>query len=196
MQNIQIISDLVPKSFQNQIEQVFLSNYFAWYYAPSTVGATNDSYMCVVDANSTDTSQMVHNLYSQNKAHSEYFGSVVKPILLFLEDKTGVTCKNIVRAKSNLLFQNSNYTSNYTIPHTDAGSSNYKTLLYYVNDSDGDTTFFNEICQENTRPILTLNCTQTPTQGTAVLFDSNIFHCSKPPSVNKSRVVINIVFEC
>ena len=196
MQTIQIIPNLIPKSFQTQIEQVFLANYFAWYYAPSTVETATDSYMWATDSKSIDCPQMVHNLYSQNRAHSEYFGSVVKPIMLFLEDKVGQTFTSINRAKSNLMFQNSSFgTDYYTIPHVD-GTGNFKTLLYYVNDSDGDTTFFNQTYQENSRPELTINCTQTPTQGTAVLFDSNIFHCSRPPQTAKSRVVINIVFEC
>ena len=196
MQNIQIIPNLIPKSFQTQIEQVFLSNYFAWYYSPSTVDTTDNSNMWTVDGNSIDCPQMVHNLYSQNRAHSEYFGSVVKPIMLFLEDRIGQTFTSIDRAKSNLLFQNTTFKNNlYTIPHTD-GTGDFKTLLYYINDSDGDTTFFNEVYQETARPQLTVNSTQTPTQGTAVLFDSNIFHCSKPPQIAKSRAVINIVFKC
>jgi hypothetical protein len=197
MQNIQIIPNIVPKSFQDQIEQVFLSDYFAWYYSPSTVGAQYDLKSVCVDPNSIDSAQMVHNLNTQNRAHSEYSGSVVKPILLFLEDRTGLTYKNIVRAKSNLLFQNPIYNNtNYTIPHTDAQSSNFKTLLYYVNNSDGDTTFFNEICQDTAHTQLTIDRKITPKKGSAVLFDSNIFHCSKPPQHAKSRIVINIILEC
>jgi hypothetical protein len=146
--------------------------------------------MCDVDSNSVDTPQMVHNLYSQNKAHSEYFGSVVKPILLFLEDKTGVTYKNIVRAKSNLLFQNPNNV-NYTIPHTDAGSNNYKTLLYYVNDSDGDTIIFNE--SESSKE-LTIKERITPKKGRMVLFNGDLLHASSNPIKNDLRCVVNINF--
>jgi hypothetical protein len=145
---------------------------------------------------------MVHTFYFNGTSQSNYF-SLIRPLLVSFEDKTGVDTTRIHRIKANLLPQNLKFDhSKYTTPHTDefltneSGQSKYKTLLYYVNNADGDTTFFNETFKHNHRyDSFTIQNTVTPLQGKGVFFDSNIFHSSKPPIINTHRLVVNIVLE-
>ena len=62
-----------------------------------------------------------------------------------------------------------------------------KSLIYYINDSDGDTIFFNKKLKEIKRV--------TPKKNTAVLFDSNILHCGCNPIKSSMRGVINFIFK-
>lgn len=60
-----------------------------------------------------------------------------------------------------------------------------RTVLYYVNDSDGDTYFFDDIeCIKRVPPV----------KGTAAVYPSNTYHASSTPIKTETRTVINIVF--
>ena len=58
------------------------------------------------------------------------------------------------------------------------------TALYYVNDSDGDTYFFDDSGKVTKRV--------TPKKGTLVMWEGKIFHAKSSPIKTTSRVVINI----
>jgi hypothetical protein len=91
-------------------------------------------------------------------------------------------------------------------PHTDDGEEesydstgyigNRKTLLYYVNNSDGETILYNE--KYNGVPIkeeLTVKQIIQPVKGRAVIFDSNQIHSGNIPTDKKYRLVINCIFQ-
>ncbi len=70
--------------------------------------------------------------------------------------------------------------------HPDTHKKNDKTILYYVNNSDGDTFFFDdEKCIKKVPPV----------KGTAALYPSTTFHAGSTPIKTQTRVVVNIVFE-
>lgn len=68
-------------------------------------------------------------------------------------------------------------------------------MLYYVNDSDGDTIFFNEAYQENDQDFydpeqFTIYKRVTPKKGRIVVFNGLRYHSSTHPSSNY-RLIIN-----
>ena len=69
-------------------------------------------------------------------------------------------------------------------PHTDVDFSHW-VFLYYVNDSDGDTIFYNEQKEIIKRVA--------PKKGRVCFFDGNVYHSSSSPA-NFTRSVININF--
>jgi len=70
-------------------------------------------------------------------------------------------------------------------PHPDTRLDKFITVLYYVNDSDGDTFFFDgDQCIGRMRPI----------KGTAAMYPSNTWHAGSTPIEHETRVVINMVF--
>ena len=68
--------------------------------------------------------------------------------------------------------------------HTDLDFSHW-VLLYYVNDSDGDTILFNSKEEEIQRV--------TPQKGKAIFFDGSVKHCGSQPA-KSHRAVINFNF--
>lgn len=91
----------------------------------------------------------------------------------------------ILRCKFNFLPRGTDPTYHY--PHIDNSEQGMMTAIYYVNDSDGDTYFF-----EN---YLEITNTITPKKGRMVLFDSNKLHSSSSPINSEYRIVMNTVFK-
>jgi hypothetical protein len=66
-------------------------------------------------------------------------------------------------------------------PHVDL-TTPHTSLIYYINDSDGDTLFFDD----NDNIINSV----TPTKGTAVLFDGLVLHAAGIPTKGP-RCIVN-----
>ena len=70
-------------------------------------------------------------------------------------------------------------------PHPDFHNKDMITVLYYVNDSDGDTFFFEgPECVNRVSPV----------KGTAAVYPSNMVHAGSTPTKTETRVVINMCF--
>jgi len=101
--------------------------------------------------------------------------------------------------------QNPGHTSDhFNPPHVDLMSTDpFKTFVYYVDDSDGDTVIFNKKYENTTHPtMLTKNepdlqtiFTSTPRKGEGVYFDGLQFHAGNSPVNYKSRCIINFDFK-
>jgi len=100
----------------------------------------------------------------------------------------------IDRIKINMNFPFPNNTKeNYGPPHTDLdlpnpdlpGAKEAISIIYYINNADGDTVFFNKKLKEIKRV--------SPRQGRAVIFNSSMNHAGSCPIYSPCRQVINFV---
>jgi hypothetical protein len=115
-----------------------------------------------------------------------------------LEEITGENYfSRLHRIKANMLLRQDENTYScdfYNTPHVDIVGEDSISLLYYVNDSDGDTFMFNED-ESFTGDLLSLKHREPPERNKAVLFDSSKFHSSSSPRKHDKRIVINVVFK-
>jgi hypothetical protein len=81
----------------------------------------------------------------------------------------------------------------YQMPHVDS-NEDHMVFLYYINDSDGDTYFFNERYGEDPKEFTVMQ-TVTPEAGKAAVFSGDIFHAPSAPIKSNYRAVINIDFK-
>ena len=70
--------------------------------------------------------------------------------------------------------------------HVDSSKENYYSLIYYVNDSDGYTYFY-----EGDQIIYR----RSPKINKAILFPSNTKHAGNTPFKTDKRIVLNFVYE-
>ena len=189
----------LPDSYADILEQlVCKSGEFLWQYNGSTNDLANPHIMSK-DARSYEADQFVHALFQEGARRSAFF-DVVFPMFYFMEDKTGVALATVERMKANLLVQKHIAEGSYNTPHIDIPDPGFKSLLYYVKDSDGDTFLFNETFQQTSAAAarggkpLTIRKRVAPRKGKAVLFNSNIWHASSHPRDNATRVVLNFIF--
>jgi ectoine hydroxylase-related dioxygenase (phytanoyl-CoA dioxygenase family) len=193
---MKLIENILTDNVKDRIKGIVLSDGFDWFYNGSTARIIPGNKSAIEDSNTKDSIQFTHSLFENQRFNSEYVEYVIK-IMKALEEKEGIVCTTLHRAKCNLIPQDINYgVDQYHPPHIDSKdvNDNTYTLVYYVNDSDGDTFVFNEKFGDEFTD-LTIAHRQTPTEGSALLFKSTNYHASSSPINTKSRAVINIVFE-
>jgi|694.fasta_scaffold33071_9 hypothetical protein len=175
---IKIYENFLPKQFEDEILNLHTSEELPWFFLKNTVNFDTSS---IVNKNAKNNFQLYHTFFLK-EPYSKFYDYMIK-ILNFIEIKY----KNIHRVKSNLNTNLAHYMKdNFQIPHTDSDNDNFYSLLYYVNDSDGDTLFFEGD---------TITNRVVPKKGKAVLFKSNILHCASNPIKYDYRIVTNFVFE-
>lgn len=127
-----------------------------------------------------NTLQLVHTLYKKEIDYkSIHFLTFYK---LFNEIVQNVIKKDVelLRMKVNLLLPKQS--KRYNGFHTDYQDlKKFKSLIYYINDSDGNTVIYNKKLYK-----------VKPKAGKVVLFDGNLLHTSSNPIKSKMRLVCNI----
>ncbi len=135
--------------------------------------------------------QMSHHLYESESDIASNHLPAIQSLIGNLVNRLGNI--NLLRAKVNVT---SPYPPmmNYEpqVPHVDLQYDNgdpvdHKVLLYYINDSDGPTYFFNEKNE--------LEDTVYPKPGRALIFDGNILHAASNPVKHPFRMVVNVDFQ-
>ena len=188
------IENIIDTSLQNNIEYLVTSNTFPWVYVPGTINVddlTEEDQKYVLEEGS-NPHQFVHDLLIQSKHISNYF-QIIYPII---EQASKYFKSDIEIKKAKFNFLSNNGIDSHHYPHTDINNydSSIKTMIYYVNNTDGDTFIFNEKCPLLSKKV-TLDQRITPVKGKAIIFDSHKFHSSSSPINFKSRIVLNIVFK-
>jgi hypothetical protein len=196
------LEKFIPPSYAEVLEEILCKNpEFTWTYTPSTNNQKETSIM-KADAQSYESEQFVHAFFLEGAKRSPFF-DIVFPFFYFLEEKTGIRLGAIERMKANLLLRASAPTGltsqgvHYNTPHIDIPDAGYKSLLYYVKDSDGDTFIFNEKFHDklDEKKGLSVRKRVSPKKGRAVVFDSNTWHASSNPRESQNRVVLNLIFK-
>jgi len=211
MSDIQIIENFIPKELQDEIETLVNSDIFEWRLYSGTLRKGLYDYENKIGI--YDTWQLSHIFFYGGHPVSKYT-NIIASMLYHIKKHTGNDYrKRLMKVKTNLLFPtNLNMDDNSChIPHVDVHTDGCKTILYYINDSDGDTFLFDEFIDpvfnknfggthytyEDGKAIpsntMILNRRITPKKGTAILFDSNRYHASSSPKIADRRFVINFV---
>ncbi len=78
-----------------------------------------------------------------------------------------------------------------SMPHVDA-DYDHLALIYYVNDSDGDTLLYKNKYYKQEDNEMIIDTRISPKAGRAVLFDGSAYHSFCYPNIYDTRSVINI----
>ena len=111
---------------------------------------------------------------------------VVDLILRAYTKKNNIKKINLLRCKANLQIQVPDFKKDqYNTPHKDYKIPHHG-LIYYVNQTDGDTFFFNKDNSIMKRI--------TPEPNKLIYFDGSVNHAGSHPARHMYRIVINIDF--
>jgi len=170
-----IFDDVIPKLYQDRIEAMMTNIEFPWKFLSDVTYGGKDSAKSV-DPNAKGTAGFAHLFYDRMMEHESPQWDFLFPLFLTFVDTPNY---ELLRVKGGLLLPTK---LGYNMPHIDAECP-HTTALYYVNDSDGDTFFFNndgEICNR-----------VTPKKGRLIIFDGLTHHASSCPIESSHRLVIN-----
>jgi hypothetical protein len=148
-----------------------------------------------------NNTQLVHAAVMNNNDLSPFAGEG-RNILNTFAEKHGIVVDSILRIKANLIFKKYDDDLSVNTPHIDMNpklvpnetGGKLMVLLYYVNDSDGDTIFYEETFESSAVSEFTEAGFVTPKAGKAILFDADQYHSSSSPTDSKIRCVVNINF--
>lgn len=148
-----------------------------------------------------DHVRCTHSFIRDDGIVDQKFYKFILPLVAQYENVMGVKVNGTKRIKANLLLNLEG--PKLQPPHVDGMGIvdgvyecvNNKTLLYYVNNSDGDTVFYNEKFTGEPLGLLTEKMRVTPKKGRAVIFDSNQVHSATVPTNKSYRAVINCMFK-
>ena len=178
------IIDNIPEPIVGQVEQWVTSTKIPWYYFNHTLGSDPKG-MCEVDQDVyqlKDMPRLTHYFYP-NSTTAKEDRDYVMPLTTWVRQQLlpGYIVKRVMGNVTTQLPGSENYLN---LPHVDS-NKDMVTLLYYVNNSDGKTVFFQE---------KKIQHEVEPRRGRGVLFPSNTVHAGQVPCINKNRYVINIIF--
>jgi hypothetical protein len=186
-----VYDNIVPEFVQDEILKGISTTNFPWYYYPLSVSNKD---ITVLPAPGVDYhEQFVHGVVWENRPTNPDTYSLIRPLWLFFQSATGIEIKDLIRIKINLLVNKQELAGRYNVPHTDHEDPEVKTLLYYVNDSDGDTVLFDQVWPEKHSNFTKLT-TISPKKGRMIYFDAVRWHASSNPVNTKARMIININF--
>jgi hypothetical protein len=193
-----VIDNLIPEVYQNELKQTL--SYIPLYYT-SSIGYDENT-PSADGIKFLDNVGFSHSLIMQGKENSTEW-ALFRPILYFFAARTNVFVKQVLRVRLRLTLQHPDREKFlFNKPHIDLPDYNglYKTLVYYINDSDGDTFIFDKFFnKEDSINVLKdidkkIILQHTPRQGSAVYFEGHQYHAGNTPIKYKHRYVINFDF--
>lgn len=189
---IVVLDDLLTPSYADALENEVRN--LPYLYKEQTSEYAEDIPFIITTPETRDYGQFVCPILHTEATDliGSYLFDQVKPIFYSAQDRLQMQLHGLTRVKANLLLQQTASPDHYNIPHQDS-TGNTLSMVYYCNDSDGDTILFDQFYTGIPPERLTIHQRVTPKKNRAVIFDSTRYHASSNPIHTKARFVLNFV---
>lgn len=184
----------VSKEVMYAVDKQLTNTYFPWYLNINGSSDYEDTrHFAKIIPNVEEHERFVHVFMRNGEIVSDHLGVI--PMLFeqaitkhFREGEI-----ELIRCKANL--NCSTAFDAIQTPHIDRDDDHY-VMIYYVNDSDGDTTIYNEEWDGSiAKPLsLTVKDVVSYKKGRCVIFKGSHYHSGSFPKLHDSRIVINFNF--
>lgn len=198
--------NIIPQVTQERFKNFVTQTLFDWndFNHISTAGVYNTTPYTVNcdEFNIKPSDALIRLVYANNGINKEILNETSYWLGISVLDeyakRNNVRITNIMRMKLNnqtrSLFADYDSQSCNEI-HVDNHYPNNKTMVYYLNNSDGDTILFDKTYDGKTdhynmKPILRIE----PKQGRCAVFDTTRFHAPSNPIYTQRRYILNVNF--
>ena len=173
---IEVHDDIIPIYLQNYIENIIIGKEKENIPFAFLEGLTDKKTEGFYDFGWS------HVLFLQNQNYFSEYMHNVHQILYYFSFFKKLNLKQIITSR--IYFQHPSSNPGYQPPHVDLPYPHFS-CIYYVNDSDGDTVFY-----DNDKNIIKK---VSPKKGRIIFFEGSINHSGSRPK-NKHRIIINFNF--
>jgi hypothetical protein len=178
-----VIDDVLPKEYADKIERIHISGSFPWTF---NVDMTLPAELRTKLTDYINTPGFTHASVHLKKQVSQYIAQFAKIVYYTLQKINYTKAYEIIVCRSFMLLPTPKV-EEFTTKHIDTETP-HLVILYYVNDTDGDTYFFGK--EKDSELVQRVS----PRKNRAVIFDGANYHASSLPT-NKHRIVMNFNLE-
>lgn len=181
---MQIIDDFLPADQYQFLADLVRSIDFDWHWEAHAASQPEHS------AVSGTRGGWVHLLGNRSHNVRSWALDHFAPLLDQLVEHTGLT---VGRARVTALQSRwGSSPDDYLTPHVDYMCA-HTTAIYYLDSSDGDTVFFEQVFGGYPQPqLFTVSSRVSPRANRLVLFDGLQYHTATAPCTSELRVVVNV----
>jgi hypothetical protein len=200
---IKVYDDLLPPALVDRIEATLLNDQFYWFALDNlSLGGqkVKREFIMPEGYKYVESPGMTKPFWRDGLWYDPYDMFMMSNMIIdYFSEASGIPANRLVRIKGNMLTPNPNPEYDETAmhyPHIDF-YNNHHVLVYYVNDSDGDTVIFNEKWSpEHDGSLIPLTIKEriAPKRGRIAYFDGLHYHTSTNPMHHGERVILNINF--
>ena len=183
MGDVKIIDNFLTKTYYEKILELFTGPNFEWRYSDN-ISSPPDRMGLPEHFNEHG---FYHAFWNEKEGPISRFSSFIEPLLYQILDVAD--CEHIWRGRADMVTWSK---EDFIHPaHTDFLFPN-TAAVFYVNESDGDTIFY------NVKPTDVANYKDlkeydrvSPKANRLVLFDGHLLHTGCSPTKHKNRILIN-----
>jgi len=190
---------------QDEIDGAINNDMFPWYFMDSIRTQREYPQQYLKDIPKWDTDKVVdsfgliHLVYSKSGVNSPIF-ELCRKVLTTVEKTENFQVNDIlrIRIRRTMRTPDTNETT-YNTPHVDLiHDKPFLTFVYYIEESDGETIFFDQTYEKGSNASLKdspkIIQKVSHKKGNGVLFDGFRFHAGNSPLKYTKRTVINFDF--
>lgn len=202
---IKVFENIIPKQMQDEIDGAINNDMFPWYFMDSIRTQREYPQQYLKDIPKWDMHKVVdsfgliHLVYSKSGINSPIFDACRK-ILSSVEKAENFEVHDILRIRIRRTMRTPDTDeTTYNTPHVDLiHDKSFWTFVYYIEESDGQTIFFDQTYERGSNASLKespkIIQTVPHTKGNGVLFDGFRYHAGNSPLKYVKRTVINFDF--
>lgn len=181
-----VIDDFLPIEKFKLLQEAILGSDFPWYFL-ETISRPAGSY---IPPGAKESFGWFHNFYSKADNIDSYSMDIIKPLLDKIKEHDNA---EFIRIRASLKTQLAGFTKDdYNVPHVDYDFP-HMSIIYYLNESDGDTWMFNEYFNGFPEPDeFSVMKRISPKPNRLLVFDGLQYHTASNPLISNTRTIINI----
>jgi|TARA_B110000503_G_scaffold65815_3_gene103354 hypothetical protein len=193
---VKTLDNFMPEHEFLELKDIMMSNNFPWFYVEDVSLPPEDRHF-VKDDLALETDGFYHTLYDRESKQESFAHNLLRKFYQQVVEQLGYTSDHLIRSRMSLKLPKIGFTpENYNLPHVDYYYP-HTSMIFYINDSDGDTRMFEQIFTENNPERNKFNVQHriSPKANRLVVFNGLQYHTASNPFLFSRRVIININFE-
>lgn len=191
---MKIFDNFLPDHEFRVLQTEIMHHQFPWFYIDH-VSIPDEEGKLIEDPLAIETDGMFHVLYDREFNTESFANKILQTLYQQITTKLGFTEDQLIRSRLSMKFPKLGFAEkNYNLPHVDYYYP-HATIIYYINDSDGDTRIFNEeFKSDQSHPTTKFTTKQriTPKANRLIWFNGFQYHTASNPLTTTRRVILNI----